>query len=194
MATYSDILKANQDIKSTELKNDKTGKKVGDYVEVNQRIKAFRMVHPDGAITTEILSLDNGIVTMKATVLNAEGTVLATGHAQEKESSTFINKTSFIENCETSAVGRALGMCGFGIDSSIASKEEVENAVVNQNKPQGKQQNKPMQVNPGELIKKYQKEINELGCDEEALITYLQSRGECTEEGMKKALERKAQK
>ena len=42
------------------------------------------------------------------------------------------NKTSYIENCETSAVGRALGMCGFGIDTSIASAEEVQNAMANQ--------------------------------------------------------------
>jgi hypothetical protein len=58
--------------------------------------------------------------------------VLGTGTAYEKESSSFINKTSYIENCETSAVGRALGMCGFGIDVSVASAEEVQNAINNQ--------------------------------------------------------------
>lgn len=58
--------------------------------------------------------------------------VLGTGTAYEKEGSTFINKTSYIENCETSAVGRALGMAGFGIDTSIASAEEVQNAIANQ--------------------------------------------------------------
>jgi len=58
--------------------------------------------------------------------------ILAVGHAYEKEGSTFINKTSYIENCETSAVGRALGMLGIGIDTSIATAEEVNIAIINQ--------------------------------------------------------------
>lgn len=123
---FEDIKKANESIRTTDIK----GK---EYAEVNQRIKAFRMVCPEGTIHTEILSLADGVVTMKA-VVEVDGKILGTGHAQEKESSSFINKTSFIENCETSAVGRALGMCGFGIDTSVASYEEVENAILNQNK------------------------------------------------------------
>ena len=67
-----------------------------------------------------------------AEVTNNDGDVIATGTAYEKENSTFINKTSYIENCETSAVGRALGMAGFGIDTSVASAEEVANAIENQ--------------------------------------------------------------
>ena len=59
---------------------------------------------------------------------------MGTGTAYEKEGSTFINKTSYIENAETSAVGRALGFCGFGIDTSVASYEEVTNAINNQPK------------------------------------------------------------
>lgn len=101
-----------------------------EYVEVNNRITAFRRLYPEGTILTEILSHDNGLVVMKATVLTPEGTVLATGHAFEKETSSYINKTSYIENCETSAVGRALGILGIGIGSSIASAEEVSNAIV----------------------------------------------------------------
>lgn len=122
---YEQIAKANESIKTTDIK----GK---DYAEVNQRIKAFRMVEPNGSIITEILSLENGVCLMKATVMDGEGKVLGIGHAYEKENSTYINKTSYIENCETSAVGRALGMCGFGIDTSVASYEEVANAIENQ--------------------------------------------------------------
>ena len=62
------------------------------------------------------------------------GKIVATGHAQEKEGSTFINKTSYIENAETSAIGRALGLLGIGIDTSIASAEEVSTAIANQTK------------------------------------------------------------
>lgn len=130
MITFEDIKKANDTIATTDIK----GK---DYAEVNQRIKAFRMVYPEGTINTEIISLENGVCTMKATAMN-EGKILGTGFAQEKEGSTFINKTSYIENCETSAVGRALGMCGFGIDTSVCSAEELQNALNNQNNPETK--------------------------------------------------------
>jgi len=127
----------NKEVKATTLKNDKTGKVVGDYVEVNQRVIAFRKIYPEGLIRTTMLSNENGICIFKAEVFNQDCQLLATGTAYEKEDSTFINKTSYIENCETSAVGRALGFLGIGIDTSIASKEEVINAVVNQeeNKP-----------------------------------------------------------
>ena len=69
---------------------------------------------------------------MKATVKDENDVTKATGYAYEKESSSFINKTSFIENCETSAWGRALGNLGIGIDASIASADEVQNAQLNQ--------------------------------------------------------------
>lgn len=122
---YLDIAIANETIKTTDIKGR-------DYAEVNQRIKAFRMVYPEGTIITELLSNENGICIFRAVVSNDEGKVIGTGTAYEKEDSSFINKTSYIENCETSAVGRALGMCGFGIDVSVASAEEVQNAINNQ--------------------------------------------------------------
>lgn len=125
MSKWEDIVNANKLIETTDVK----GKA---YAEVNQRIKAFRSVHPDGGIETDLLSLENGICTIRAVISNAEGKILGTGIAQEKENSSFINKTSYIENCETSAVGRALGMCGYGIDTSVASYEEVSNAIKNQ--------------------------------------------------------------
>lgn len=140
MTKSDEIKKANQSLKSTDIK----GK---GYIEVNQRIKAFRQVYPTGTISTEIVSLENGVVMMKATILDEEGKMLANGFAYEKESSSFINKTSFIENCETSAIGRALGFCGFGIDSSVASAEEVENAILNQgNQGSNERKASPKQV------------------------------------------------
>lgn len=136
MITYEQIQQANQTLKGTDVK----GKL---YIEVNQRIKAFRMCFPNGTITTEIIAMENGIVTMQTTVKDEDGKVIATGLAQEKESSSYINKTSYIENCETSAVGRALGMCGFGIDTSVASAEEVQNAIENQQPKQEAKQEAP---------------------------------------------------
>lgn len=126
--TYKELEQVNKTIKTTDIK----GKQ---YAEVPQRVKAFRMLYPAGRISTNILSIENGVVIMQATVSDGEGNVLATGYAYEKEGSTFINKTSYIENAETSAVGRALGFAGFGIDTSIASAEEVTNAINNQEKP-----------------------------------------------------------
>lgn len=123
--TFEDLKKANETIKTTDVK----GKA---YAEVNQRIKAFRMIYPEGTIDTEMLSNENGVCIFKATVGNGL-TILGVGTAYEKEGSSFINKTSYIENCETSAVGRALGMAGFGIDTSVASAEEVQNAIIQQN-------------------------------------------------------------
>ena len=125
--TFNELQEANKLIKTIDVK----GK---DYAKVPQRIKAFRSLFPNGAIETSIISNDNQMVVMKATVRDEEGHILGEGHAYEKESSSFINKTSYIENCETSAVGRALGMCGFGIDTSVASYEEVANAINNQDR------------------------------------------------------------
>lgn len=125
MIKFEDLQKANETIATIDVK----GK---NYAEVNQRIKVFRMLYPAGVIETEILSVDNGVCIMKATIKDDNDHILGIGHAYEKENSTFINKTSYIENCETSAVGRALAMCGIGIDTSVASYEEVANAIENQ--------------------------------------------------------------
>jgi hypothetical protein len=154
--TYEDIKKVNEEMKKTTLKNDKTGKVIGDYIEVNQRIKAFRMLFPTGTIETEMLSNENGVCIFKASVLTDDGKLLSTGTAYEKEDSTFINKTSYIENCETSAVGRALGMLALGIDTSVASAEEVQNAVVNQGTPTERKAT-PKQI---EILENYYEDEN----------------------------------
>ena len=131
---YLDLAIANEQIKTTDIK----GK---EYAEVNQRIKAFRMIYPQGTINTELVSNENGVCIFRASVHTEDGVLLGTGTAYEKEDSTFINKTSYIENCETSAVGRALGMAGFGIDVSVASAEEVANAMQNQEVTQAEADN-----------------------------------------------------
>lgn len=125
MLTKENLQAANELIKTVSIK----GK---EYAQVPERVRAFRTICPGGQITTEIISLENGVVTMKATIIDESGRIISTGLAQEKETSSFINKTSFIENCETSAVGRALGFAGIGIDGSMASAEELVNAITNQ--------------------------------------------------------------
>ena len=118
---------ANEKLRTVDIK----GKQ---YVEVSERIKYFRANYKGWSLTTELVSLENGVCVMKATVKDENDVTKATGYAYEKESSSFINKTSFIENCETSAWGRALGNLGIGIDASIASADEVQNAQLNQEK------------------------------------------------------------
>ena len=153
MATYLDIARANETIIPVDIK----GK---SYSEVNQRIKAFRMVYPQGMIETEMISNENGVCVFKASVSEPNGCLLANGYAYEKEDSSFINQTSYIENCETSAVGRALGMAGFGIDVSVASAEEVQNAINNQKITQEDADNYTLKFGKykGKTIKEVEKE------------------------------------
>lgn len=136
MCTFNEIVEANKLINTTPIR----GKQ---YAEVPQRVKAFRSLFPMGAITTEIIKLEDGVVYMKATATDENGRVLSTGMAYEKESSSMINKTSFIENCETSAVGRCLSFLGLGIDVSIASAEEVTNAINAQEAIESKTETNP---------------------------------------------------
>ena len=106
-----------------------------EYVMVHERIKEFRKKYPNGSILTEMLSNNDGVCVFKAMIyLGGKEGCVAVGHAYEKEASSFINKTSYIENAETSAIGRALGVLGIGIDTSLASADEVANAVKNQPK------------------------------------------------------------
>lgn len=118
---------SNYQFKTTNIK----GK---EYVEVNQRVIAFRTLseYNGHSLETELLHLDADSCVVRATIRNAEGNVVAQGMAQEDRTSSMINKTSYVENCETSAVGRALGFLGIGIETSIATADEVDMAIKKQ--------------------------------------------------------------
>lgn len=155
MITSEKLKELNENIKKIEVK----GKL---YACVPARVAAFREMCPEGSITTEILHLEDGVVTMMTTVKDEAGNILATGLAQEKEGSSQVNRTSYIENCETSAVGRALGMLGIGSDEQMASAEEVANAINQQTAD-----NVPM------MSKKQSDYIKSLCKDSEARQTYI---------------------
>jgi hypothetical protein len=106
-----------------------------NYIEVNERIKEFRSNEKYNwySMTSEIISIENGVCIIKAVIKNENWIEVANWLAYEKENSSFINKTSYIENCETSAWWRALWNLWIWIDTSIASYEEVANAIQNQN-------------------------------------------------------------
>ena len=105
-----------------------------NYVMIHERLAFFHELYPAGMVDTELLYSESGHYIMKATVYpNYEDKErYFTGHAHEDESKGQINNTSAIENCETSAVGRALGLLGLGTEDSIASAEEVQNAIFQQ--------------------------------------------------------------
>ena len=174
---WQSLVKANAAIRTTSIK----GK---EYAEVNQRVKAFRTLYPEGFITTEILCREGGLCIIKATVghyADGKSVILATGTAYEKEGSSQINRTSYIENCETSAVGRALGMAGFGIDTSIESADEMNNALLQQSTSDVQ---KPVQAAP-HVQKPVQAEqaapydiLQETAADSELRLKWLEKYGE----------------
>lgn len=118
---------ANYQFKTTNIK----GK---EYVEVNERIKFFRLdeQYKGYCLETELVHLTNETVCVKAVIKDASDRIVATGLAYEEKGASRINSTSYVENCETSAWGRALANLGIGIDTSIASSSEVANAIANQ--------------------------------------------------------------
>ena len=102
-----------------------------EYLTVAYRLTEFRKDHPveaGWAVTTERIPAQDDLVVFKATVCDPEGRVVATGHAEEKRGSSWINRSSALENCETSAIGRALAAAGF-IGSEFASADEVALAI-----------------------------------------------------------------
>jgi hypothetical protein len=111
-----------------------------DYVEVNTRIQYFRSSpqYRGWSLTSEFIEISNERAVIKALIKDHQDRLIASGLAYEKADSTYINKTSYIENCETSAWGRALGNLGIGIDTSVASFEEVSNASDQQEKKRGR--------------------------------------------------------
>ena len=104
------------------------------YVEVNERIKFFRQEeqYKNWSLITEFTVLDEAQCVCKASIVDADNRIISVGHAHEVQGSSNINKTSYVENCETSAIGRALGVLGIGIETSIASANEVKDAIAKQ--------------------------------------------------------------
>jgi hypothetical protein len=108
--------------------------RLANYVEVNERIHSFWLKHPNGRIHTEIVSWQDGILVMRAMVWRDmnDQYPCAVGHTYEIEGSSHIVKGSILEVAETSVVGRALAIAGEMVKRSVASKEEVENAISHQ--------------------------------------------------------------
>lgn len=158
---YKDLERVNQEIKKTDIK----GKK---YAEVSERILAFRKLNPNGRIKTEIIDKTDNDVTIKATIIDENMNELATGYASEVKKG-LVNSISMLENCETSAIGRALGFCGFGIDSGIASGQDMEKVEQYKQKNKKEEIYNNMFISYDEALKMVKASINDL-CRKQGIV------------------------
>ncbi len=129
-----------------------------EYKTVAERVSDIHNIHKDKSLSieTELVSWNEGIVIFKATVTTGCG--LFTGYAYEREGASQINKTSALENCETSSIGRALAAAGYG-GTEYASANEVQNAITQQTNDTFKGANS---VAPRPLTKLYKDMVEEL--------------------------------
>lgn len=164
---YKDIEKVNQEIKKTDIK----GKQ---YAEVSERILAFRKLNPNGRIITEIIDKTENDVTIKAIVYDENEKELATGYASEVKKG-LVNSISMLENCETSAIGRALGFCGFGIDNGIASGQDMQKVEEFKKKNRKEEIYTNMFISYDEAVKIVKISINELCRKQGVVVTDLSS-------------------
>lgn len=105
------------------------GFNIADYEPVAERIPRFWEKHPSGAIETDLIHHDESTYIVRAILRDGEGRLIATGLAQETVGKGNVNTTSALENCETSAIGRALANGGWGAGKNRPSREEMAKAV-----------------------------------------------------------------
>ncbi len=105
-----------------------------EYITVNERLIYFRKqaTFKGWRIVEDLIELNEKEGVFKVNIVDVNENIISSAHAQEYRDASYINKTSFLENGFTSALGRALGYLGIGIDTSIASAEELVNALNNQ--------------------------------------------------------------
>jgi len=118
----------------TEIVEKNYSELIGDIVKNDKVV---------GKKTTKVLDA----IIIKCVIRNKDGNVVSSGYAQEEKATGFVNETSFVENCETSAVGRALGFLGIGIKDSIASADELVVAISKQKKSTNQSKKKVEHIN-----------------------------------------------
>jgi len=122
-----------------------------EYETVASRVQKFKTKYPKNSLVTALVSRDEDYVVMLAEIRDESDRLMARGHAEERRDSSSINKTSALENCETSAIGRALAAFGLG-GTEFATADEVANAISQQNTPTNNQP--PKKTGPPRTAKK----------------------------------------
>lgn len=128
------------------------------YHTVAERVQAFRETAPDLTIETEIVRWEGDDVVVKASISD-NGKLIATGLAHEVRGSTNINRTSHVENCETSAIGRCLAAFGLGGSTEYASADEVANAITQQNSGASEKEINELLIENTQTILKYAESV-----------------------------------
>ena len=96
------------------------------YETVAQRLVRWWVEYPEGRIITSIHHYDGSTIIMRAECYNNDDRLIATGYAEEVFGNSPVNKTSFLENCETSAIGRAISNSRIGHTGERASVTEMD--------------------------------------------------------------------
>ena len=105
------------------------------YVQVNQRVLELRKSYGDKdemfGIKTKVVewNKEKNEIIVQAWITDQTGRIVGSGIAHEEKTQTGVNSTSYVENCETSAIGRALAAFGLGIEDAYASADEVQGAI-----------------------------------------------------------------
>ena len=150
------------------------------YTEVFIRVEIFRKAFgTDLGIKTEIILNDGKFVIVKATIENKDGHVIGSGLAEEVRGSSNVNKTSAVENCETSAIGRALASLGLHggtyaslneIDGVERKKEALEKLKLEEEKAKKEREFKAWET---KVLEKFGEIINNKEVEERKRITNL---------------------
>ena len=141
-----------------------------DYEPVEDRLAKFYGDHPEGRVTTELVHHGDGEWIVKAFVFRADGDwpVSATGYAHERTGDGMVNKTSALENCETSAVGRALANLGYAPKGKRPSREEMDKVQ----RSEAKAKPKPEPTSPKRLL---MDRLKQEGVDPQSFVDLMQS-------------------
>lgn len=118
---------------------------MNDYEPVELRLGRFWSKYPDGRVLTDLLHNDGQTFIFRCEVYTDRDDTrpAATGHATETVSNRGVNQTSALENCETSAVGRALADLNFAPKGARPSQEEMAKAQRGQQQGNGNGQQQP---------------------------------------------------
>ena len=145
------------------------------YYTVARRVHDFRAACSiaDGwALVSSLVSIDGEVVIMRGAVVDPQGREVAVGYAEERRSNRGVNSTSALENCETSALGRALAAAGYGGSGQYASADELANAI----QQQGQQRAKPKPTWTAGERRQFLKHLANMGVDVEECRSYLAAR------------------